>query len=360
MSEDRSPLESLVHPHLESLAPYRAPAHTATVKLDANESPWTLPAWARARLAEAVAEVALHRYPDPRAARLRALVAARFGGAEDDLVLGAGSDEVIALLVGTFGRPRGVAPVAKVLFPGPTFVMYSNTARAHGLEPVEVPLAADFQLDVDAMRAAVEVHRPNLVFLASPNNPTGSAFDEGAVEALLEVDRSVLVVIDEAYAAFSKRSLGHLVDRHPNAALMSTLSKVGLAAIRVGFCRMPAGLAAIVDKVRQPFNLNALSQRVAEIALSELTEVLDAHVAAVIAERHRLRDGLRAAGVEPHPSDANFLLCRVDDPDHFTARLAARGIAIKNLHGLGGPLAHHVRITVGTPDENTLLLEAFD
>ena len=351
-------LLALVRRELRPLTAYVTPAEHPAVKLDANESPWPLPDEARERVARAVAAVDMHRYPDPRATQLRAKIAERTLGHPDDLVLGSGSDEVIALLMTALTAPRGERERAAVLFPDPTFVMFRITALAHGLAPIAVPLDASFQLDVDAMRAAIETHAPNLVFLASPNNPTGNTFRDDDLRSLIESDPGALFVIDEAYGPFAGRTLASWCDQHENVALLGTLSKIGLAAARVGWCRLPRALAVEVDKARQPYNLNALSQAVALLAFGELAPVLDEHVRRIVAERERLAaalDGLPA--VAPYPSDANFLLCRVDtDVTKLAAQLAKDGIAIKQW--ASGPLAGHARITVGTPDENDRLLEA--
>jgi histidinol-phosphate aminotransferase len=353
-------LADLVRPELAQLRAYAAPSGAPPIKLDANESPWPLPAALRARIAADLAEISLHRYPDPRADAVRRPLAAKLGARPEQIVLGSGSDEVIALLCTALARPREGRTRAVVLYPTPTFVMYRITALAHGLEPVEVPLRPDFSLDVPAMQAAIAAHRPSLVFLATPNNPTGNAFDDDALRAVIASAPASLVVIDEAYAAFAGRSLSRWCDEHPNVALLGTLSKIGLAAARVGWARLPDALAAEVEKARQPFNLNALSQAVAALALGPLAPELDAHVAAIVAERARLGRALALLpGVRVTPSDANFFLLRFDaDPGPLVARLASEGIAVRYFGGHGAALDRCVRVTVGTPTENDALLAA--
>ena len=353
-------LLDLVRPELRPLTAYVTPAEHGAIKLDANESPWPLPEDARQLVARTLASVDLHRYPDPRATELRRKLAERTLGHPDDLVIGSGSDEVIALLMTALTAPRGERQRAAVLFPDPTFVMFRITALAHGLAPVAVPLDARFQLDVDAMRAAIETHTPNLVLLATPNNPTGNAFRDEDLRVLIESDPAALFVIDEAYGPFAGRTLASWCDQYDNVALLGTLSKVGLAAARVGWCRLPRALATEVDKARQPYNLNALSQAVALLALDELAGVLDEHVRRVVAERTRLLAALaKRPGLVTHPSDANFVLVRHEGAiGTLAAALESDGIAVK--HWASGPLAGHARITVGTPAENDRLLEALD
>lgn len=348
----KPPLER-IRPALGPMSAYHPPS-APPVKLDANESPWPLPAEARALVAAAVADVPLHRYPDVRADELRAAIAARYGGAPDELVIGAGSDEVIAILMLACARPGAVA-----LFPEPTFVMYRVSATTHGLTPVGVPLRDDWSLDVDAMVAAIEARSPALVFLATPNNPTGNAFDERDVRTILAAAPGSIVVIDEAYQAFAGRSLAHLCEEHPNAAALGTLSKIGLAAARVGWARMHRALAHEVDKARQPYNLNALSQRLACLALGDLAPVLERHVAAIVAERARLAAALGAFdALTVFPSQANFLWVRVDgDAGALCDALRGDGVGVRAFGGDASG-AGHVRVTVGTPGEDDRLLAA--
>jgi histidinol-phosphate aminotransferase len=355
-----SGVSASLRPELADLRAYSVPAEPAPVKLDANESPWPLPPALRERIARTLAELPLHRYPDPRATELRARLAAHLGARPEELVLGSGSDEVIALLCTAFARPRDGADRAAVLVPTPTFVMYRITALTHGLRPVEVPLDESLQLDVPAMRAALEAHRPSLCFLATPNNPTGNAFRDHDLRALVEGAPYTLFLLDEAYAAFAGRSLSSWVDAYSNVGLLGTLSKIGLAAARVGWARLPHALAREVEKVRQPFNLGGLSQTVAALALGELREELSAHVAAIVAERARLADALPLLpGLRVYPTDANFFFVRVEgDADALVAALARSGVAVRSFHAHGGRLANHLRVTVGTPTENDALLAA--
>ncbi|MBX3275215.1 MAG: histidinol-phosphate transaminase [Sandaracinaceae bacterium] len=345
---------------LAALRAYHTPPEPAPIKLDANESPWPLPEAARRRLAEALAELPLHRYPDGAASELRAALAARLGARGDELLLGVGSDEVIGVLMAAFDRPRPGAARPTVLYPTPTFVMYPITSRVQGFTPIEVPLDDAFDLDVDATCAAIRAHRPNLVFLASPNNPTGNAFDEDALAAVVAEADDALVVIDEAYAPFAGRSLGDWVDRHPNVGVMSTLSKIGLAGLRVGWIRMHPALAHEAEKARPPYNLSLPAQRAATVALTELAGLLDETVAAIVEAREALGAALaRIEGVRPCPSRANFFLVEVPDGAAWQAGLLARGVQVRHFASVPR-LSRHLRITVGTPEENGRLVEALE
>ncbi len=361
MSDPLAALLDLIPERTRALTAYRVPATPPPVKLDANESPWPLPAEAQSVLAAALAEIELHRYPDGRAQGVRAALAKRLGGDPDAYVLGSGSDEVIAMLMTACALPRAGAARAKVLYPGPTFVMYGITSKALGLDSVEVPLDARFDLDEAAMDAALTAERPNLAFYASPNNPTGNRFDDAVLERLVTKHPGTLHIIDEAYGPFASTSLYSWCERFPQVGVLGTLSKVGVAAARVGWVRLHPTVANEVDKVRQPFNLNALSQVTAELALGALAPTLDAQVAAIVRERARLDEGLRRdARLEVFPSEANFVFARVRDGDSqgLAEALLARGVAIRSFHKYGGRLAGCVRVTVGTPDENERLLSA--
>ena len=349
-----------IRPEIRALSAYGVPADAAPIKLDANESPWSFSHALKEKIANAVGRIAFERYPDPRATALRAAIAKRYDAHPDELVIGSGSDEVISLLCSSFTNPSLGAATACVLIPDPSFVMFAITARSHGLTPIMVPLRADASLDVDAMLAAISKHSPSIIFLATPNNPTGNSFARADVKRIIAGAPTSLVVIDEAYGEFASESLRDLFTENGNVAMLGTLSKVGLAALRVGWARLPKPLAVEVDKARQPFNLNALSQVAATIVLDDTDGELDAHVRTIRSERERMREALAPfTNLAIFPSDSNFFFARVSDgSDALTNALKARGIAIRNFHKHGGYLANSVRITVGTPGENDALIEA--
>jgi histidinol-phosphate aminotransferase len=302
----------------------------------------------------------LHRYPDPRASALRAALAGRLGVGGDELVLGNGSDEIIALLCAAFGEPVAGKP-ARVLYPSPTFVMYRHEALAHGLDPVEVPLGPRLEPDVEAMCAAIAQHRPSLVFLATPNNPTGTVWPAEAIDSLLAADDEAIVVVDEAYLAYGPDPSRVARLRDPRwdgrCVVLQTLSKIGLAALRVGYLVGTRELCAEVDKVRSPYNLDAFAQAAATAILTECAAEIDGWAAVVRRERGELCDGLAALpGLDVFPSGGNFVLVRHADAVTVDAELRRRGIAVRRFDG--GALDRCLRITVGTPDENGALLAA--
>jgi histidinol-phosphate aminotransferase len=300
--------------------------------------------------------VALNRYPDPRCETLRRALREVMAIPDDlELVLGNGSDELIALLIATLAVPGGT-----VLAPEPSFVMYRLLARGLGAGYLGVPLELPaFGLPAPAMRAAIARHRPVLTFLAYPNNPTGNLFDRAAVESLLEASPG-LVVVDEAYAPFAGASLLELVPRYPNLVVMRTLSKLGLAGLRLGFLVAPPAWAAELEKLRLPYNVNVLTQATATFAL-EHHEVLEAQAARIRADREALTRALAdLPGVEVWPSRANFVLLRAPPGRAGTIHtgLRERGILIKCLDGSDPALADCLRVTVGRPEENAALLGA--
>jgi histidinol-phosphate aminotransferase len=268
---------------------------------------------------------------------------------------------VIALVLNAFARPREKLPQAVVLSPTPTFVMYRVTARAHGVRAVDVPLDAAWDLDVSAMTKAIELMQPNVVFVATPNNPTGNRVSRDRLDALIAAAKESLVVIDEAYVDFaSDGSLRALREQHANVAVLRTLSKLGLAALRVGWLEADESIAKAIDKARQPFNVSATSQAAATAVLREAWAPLREHVATIVAERERVVLAMRAMrGVEPMPTEANFVWARTEkDAREVHEGLVARGVLVRSFHAAGGRMGKHIRVTIGTREQNDAMLAA--
>jgi histidinol-phosphate aminotransferase len=337
----------------EALSAYTAKPDPAPIKLDANESPWPLPDALRRRLAERMGELEWHRYPDGGARRAKAALAARLGADPDELVLGVGSDELLSILFRAFSRPP-----ARVLYPTPTFVMIPLSARVQGFETTEVPLDPDrWTLDVEALLdASID---PSIVYLATPNNPTGVSIPDADLQRIVEAHPESFVLIDEAYGPFARHTVGEWVRRYPQVGVLGTLSKVGLAGLRFGWVRLPPDLAHEVEKARPPYNLNLATQAAAELLLTEGAEALDAQVDAIVQARDALAPRLSDLGLAVTPSDANFLWVRTPGPAQpLQAALLERGVQVRRF---GVPaLDHHLRITVGTPEENDALCAALE
>jgi histidinol-phosphate aminotransferase len=352
---------SLLRPEVAELSAY-VPADPpgVRVRLDANEAPPLASPRVREAVSRAVERTALERYPDARARELKARIAERTGASTDELLVGTGSDEVISLVLTALAKARGPAPQAVVLAPTPTFVMYRVTARGHGAKTVEVPLDASWDLDVAAMGRAIEMMRPSVVFVASPNNPTGNRMSAERLERLMGSAGDALFVVDEAYVDYAGESLRGWRTRHPRMGVLRTLSKVGLAALRIGWLEADEALVREVDKVRQPFNVSATSQAAAAAVLGEAWDDVRAHVDGVVRERERVSRAIREmAGFDVVPSQANFVWVGTPRPAAETyASLLARGVLVRSFHASGGRLANRLRITIGRPDENDAMLEA--
>ncbi len=345
--------KDLVREEVLALAAYHVGEAAGMVKLDAMENPYALPQALRREIADLVAGAALNRYPNPQAPELKARLRQSMAipGAFD-LLLGNGSDELIQILIQALARPGAV-----VLAPEPTFVMYRVYALVNRMRYVAVPLEPDFTLDCARFLAAIEEHQPALTFIAYPNNPTGNLFAETDVLRILRAAPG-LVVLDEAYHAFAQKSFMPRLAEHPNLVVMRTLSKIGMAGLRLGYAAGSPAWIGEFDKVRPPYNVNVLTQLVAERLLAH-ADVLAEQAAAILGERGRLKAGLaRLSGVTAFASDANFLLARVPDAGRVFAGMKARGVLVKNLHGSHPLLAQCLRITVGTAEENTQCLAA--
>ena len=344
----------LVRDEVLAMTAYHVGPSEGLVKLDAMENPYRLPAELAEEMGRRLAAVPVNRYPDPGHAGLKARLRATMGIAEGmQIVLGNGSDEVIQMLSLLVARPGAV-----VLSVEPSFVMYRVSARVAGMRHVGVPLNADFTLDLPRLLDAIATHRPALTWLAYPNNPTGNLFPRDALLRVLAASPG-LVAIDEAYFPFSGGAsmLGEL-GRHPNLVLVRTVSKLGLAGVRLGFAAGPAAWMGELEKLRPPYNVNSLTAAAVDLLL-ERREVLDGQAVRIVAERERLERGLDAiANVRRFPSAANFVLARVTDGPRTFEALRERGILVKTLDGSHPLLAHCLRLTVGSPDENAKLLEA--
>ena len=353
-------IDDLVTAGLRGMTAYHVPRPEGIrAKLDANELPYALPPEVARALAAELATVAIERYPEADAAPLRPVVARHLGVAPESIVFGNGSDELITMLCAAFGAPRPGRAQAGVLYPVPTFVVYRIAALAHHLEPVEVPLGEDFTLDEAAVERAFAEARPNLAFFALPNNPTGTLWSPEVVLGLARRWPDTIVVADEAYIDYGGRTLVEHAGAVPNLVVMRTLSKVGMAGLRCGFLTAHAAIVRELEKVRAPYNLGSLPMRAAAWLLEHHGEALRAHAREVVAERGRVAVALAALpGVRVFDSEANLLLVRVDGATAVWQALAERGVLVRNFDR-PGPLAGCLRITIGTREENDLLLAHF-
>ncbi|MEA3412729.1 MAG: histidinol-phosphate transaminase [Pseudomonadota bacterium] len=346
---------SWIRPEVRRLAPYHVVDPGDAIKLDAMENPYRLPVDLEQPWLERLRKVPINRYPDPGAEGVRSRLARALGMREGNaIVLGNGSDEliqIIALSVAERGRV--------VLAPGPSFVMYRMIAAFTGMRFVEVPLQAEnYTLDMPAMRTAIERFRPAVVFLSYPNNPTGNLWRREEVLEILELSPGI-VVVDEAYAPFASDTLVDVAGSRPGLVVMRTLSKMGLAGLRLGLAVGDAPLIGEFDKLRLPYNINVLTQASVEFALDH-APVFERQAERIRADRGELFRRLAAMdGVRPYSSEANFILFRVIPgiAASVHACLRERGVLIKNLATLP-QLEDCLRVTVGSPEENTVFLDA--
>ncbi|WP_310626202.1 histidinol-phosphate transaminase [Limnohabitans sp.] len=353
-----------IRPDVQAMHAYAVQHSVGMVKLDAMENPFTLSPELQAQLGARLGAVEVNRYPGARIDDLKNALAKYVDlPAGLGLMLGNGSDELISLL-----SMACAVPNAKVVAPEPGFVMYGMSAKLQGLQYIPVPLKADFELDEAAMFAAIAQHEPAIVYIAYPNNPTANLWDADTIRRLITQVSAYggLVVMDEAYQPFSSKSWLDEIRQHPAAnahvLLMRTLSKFGLAGIRLGYMLAPTALINEIDKLRPPYNVSVLNAECALFAL-EHSEVFAQQAAVIRAEREVLFNALQQmAGVTPYASEANMMVLRfigkAGVADRAFEALKARHVLVKNVSKMHPLLANCLRLTIGTPDENTQLLAA--
>lgn len=354
-----NPLQN-IRQDIQSMHAYAIQDSTGMIKLDAMENPFALPPELQKALGERLGAVAINRYPGARIEDLKHALARYVDLPEGcALMLGNGSDELISLLA--MGCD---VPGASILAPQPGFVMYGMSAQLQGLTFHGVNLTADFELDEAAMLAAMRQHKPTVTYLAYPNNPTANLWDAGVIRRLIAEAASFggLVVMDEAYQPFSSHSWLDEIRAHPaanaNVLLMRTLSKFGLAGVRLGYMAGPRGLVHEIDKLRPPYNVSVLNAECALFAL-EHADVFAQQAVTIRSEREQLVTALAAMpGVHPFPSQANMVLVRVPDAQRAFEGLKARGVLVKNVSKMHPLLGNCLRLTVGTPDENVQMIDA--
>ena len=335
-------IRKLVKPVVRGIRAYEATEMPCAVKLHANESPYGMDG----QFATVLKSFESNRYPDPEARGLKKIAAKWFRVAPAMLLQGNGSDELIYNIVATFGGP--------VLYPSPTFTMYGHISRTLGEKVIAVALDNEFDIDLGKTLTVIRKERPKLIFLSIPNNPTGNCFSKEKTMEILGASKGI-VVIDEAYHPFSgRKGFVPLLKDHKNLAIMKTVSKIGLAALRIGFLIADTQIIGEVNKVRLPYNVNALSQAVGARILEDHNR-LKQSIKAVIKERKRLFFEMKKMeSIRPFPSEANFILFRVKDPDGLYDSLLEKGVLLRNLNGV---VEGCLRVTVGTPEENNVFLE---
>ena len=338
-------LENIIRANVKGLKPYSSARHeyvsdgSEMVFLDANENPF---------------ENSVNRYPDPQQRSLKAVLAKQRGIDVENILLGNGSDEILDLLFRAFCEPK----IDNIISLPPTYGMYKVLSGINAIENKEVLLTPDFQLDVTGILDAIDEHS-KMLFICSPNNPTGNTISQKAIETLLS-EFNGLVVLDEAYIDFSKAaSWVNVLHAHPNLIVTQTLSKAyGLAGIRLGMCMASKEIIAILNKIKPPYNVNELTQRKAYSRVLD-TKRIDFEIRTILSERRKLEVALEKIDfvVKMYKSEANFILARVDDADKLYQQLLEKNIVIRNRSAQ--PLCENtLRFTVGTTAENIKLIQA--
>jgi histidinol-phosphate aminotransferase len=337
-----SQILKLIKPNIKELKAYDPGTINCKIKLDANESPYGFD------ISLDAINIQTNRYPDSKVQGLREFIAESLDVMPEMLLFGNGSDELIFSMILTVG--------GTVLCPTPTFSMYSIISRALNEKIIMIPLDANFDLDIDLMLETCKSSDVKLIFLSSPNNPTGNSFDRGKILRLIN-ETDAIIVVDEAYQQFSdKESFISLVKNHERLVVFRTLSKIGLAALRIGFMIASPLLINEVNKVRLPFNINSLSQGVALSILKD--DRMGAYIGEIKKAREYLFNGLaKIKGIKPYPSDANFILFYVENADLIYNKLIENDILVRNLNS---HIKGCLRVTVGTIKENEVFLEVLE
>ncbi|MFQ5443230.1 MAG: histidinol-phosphate transaminase [Nitrospinales bacterium] len=344
-------LMKLVRENIKSLKAYHVENIECEIKLHANENPYQLPDEILSLLQDDLRNTPLNRYPDPDSRGLKNIISQRLGVAEEQCVIGNGSDELIQLALQVF-CDEGDA----VAFPDPTFGMYAIIAKGMGLKPFAFSLDSHWDFRADDFLAEMEKQQPKIIFFSFPNNPTGNCFNQAEIQKVIEASQAI-VVADEAYYDFSKKSFVLEIARHNNLIIMRSLSKIGLAGLRVGYAVADPIIIEQINKVRLPYNSNSLSQIFSEKVLRNFDPV-QKQIDKIIAERERLFQALsQIKTFEVYPSDSNFILFRVQqDSGRVFQELMDNGILVRDLSA-HPRLQGCLRVTVGTPEENDQFLD---
>lgn len=344
-------ISSRVKKGVQSLTAYSVPDYKCRVKLDGNESPFSLPQDVLEMVLKEASSIPINRYPDPNSTELRKKISRISKFPYEGILLGNGSDELIEMIMTTFSGGTG-----RVLYPLPTFSMVRICCLALGLEPIEIELDDEFDIQLSLTLKGLAQKNPDIVFMASPNNPTGNSFSEERILGILDNSEGI-VVIDEAYGDFCGKTYLPLIKKYENLVILRTMSKVGFAGIRLGILFGREQLIREINKVRLPYNINYYSQRIAKVILNNSGFVSE-NLQLIIRERDRVHGELKGiSGAKAFPSDANFILFRVDDADKLFRELMGKGILIRNFNSRG-LLENCLRVTIGKPEENDSFLEA--
>ena len=350
MAKKKSSSISRLSSNIKSISSYSVPEIDCSIKLDGNESPFELPKNLLKKVESVIKKIELNRYPNSNCINLLEKIEEDIDFPKDGILLGNGSDELIQILITTFTGKTGI-----VLVPTPTFSMYRLTSIALGKTVEEVDLNSSFDLDIEKIKDVLNKKDPDIIFLASPNNPTGNSFSKSKIIEILESTDAV-VVVDEAYYDYFGESFIPLINIYENLMVLRTMSKIGFAALRLGFLVSNPTLTHELNKVRLPYNISTISQEIALIAFENYFR-FEENFNTIKSERDKVFNALiELSDVEVYPSDANFFLIRVSDAEDIFKKLVDRNILVRNL-SKPGKLENCLRVTIGTPEENQIFIK---
>ena len=345
-------VEQVIRPEILRLSPYHVPSSSGMIKLDAMENPYSLPEALQEEIAQLVTTISANRYPDSNSVSLKSSLRETMEIPMGmDIMLGNGSDEIIQIIASALARPGAVLMSVE-----PAFVMFRMIATYTNMEYIGVPLKADFSLDLDLMLDAIAKHQPAVIFIAYPNNPTGNSFDYGAIIEIIK-STSGMVVLDEAYYAYSDKSFLSEISNFPNLLVLRTISKIGFAGLRLGLLIGDQETIAQLNKLRLPYNINVLTQTSANFLLKDRQRILN-NAQIIIKERSRLTHELSLfPKFKVYPSQTNFILVHSEDAHSLHSALKKNGILVKGF-SKSSDLANFIRISVSEPSENNSLIDA--
>ena len=343
-------LMELVRDKIKDLKAYQVENLDECTKLHANENPYPPSPELLNKIFQRLDELELNRYPDPDCRNLNKTIANRTGALTEQIIIGNGSDELIQYLMQVLCDAEET-----IAFPDPTFAMYGITAQCLGLNPVSFPLNDNWDFEASSALKIIAEHKARIVFISYPNNPTGNCFSEQEIQQIIEQFEGI-VVLDEAYHDFSGKTFLKQMEKHNNLVILRSLSKIGLAGLRVGYGIFPVMLAEQVNKSRLPYNSNSISQWVANELLNDFTPVQN-QIHSILEERDRLMDELsKLPAITAYPSDSNFILFQASrDGEKVFNNLKANGTLLRNL-GSHPRLKNFLRVTIGTKQENDQFL----
>ncbi|MCK5831189.1 MAG: histidinol-phosphate transaminase [Methylococcales bacterium] len=351
----KTPISSFFRKEIISMSAYKVAEAKGYIKLDAMENPYTWPDKIKEEWLDELKPCLINRYPDPEAKQLVRVIRETNNIPEQSgVILGNGSDEIIQILL------MALSANSTVLSPSPGFVMYKQIALSLGLNFHSVPLLAEnFELDLPLMLSAIKEYSPSIIFLAFPNNPTGNLFVEDEIETILK-EAPGLVIVDEAYAPFAGTSFLNKLSKYSNLLVMRTVSKLGLAGLRLGYIVGARDITEQLNKIRLPYNINILTQLTAEFSLKHQA-LFDQQTQKICIDRALVLEQLNDfSQIEAYDSSANFILFKTQEnqANLIFDGLKERGILIKNLSPQGGALTDCLRVTIGKPKENKMFIDA--